>query len=171
MHPKVRPCGPLYKQPHHSLRAMPPAPPHTGGLELPQPLPWKLPSFCAFKWLQFLTYIQTAWLPNTRPPQLLPPAFSLQSLLVSLPLFPAQVQGKGMSFRPPGCSEVGKKMELRKMEGVDGTWHLASLIHVLFPPTLPCSSSSPSAFPFVSFFPPSFPIFSTAILDGLHALK
>lgn len=75
--------------------------------------------------------------PTPPPPQVLSPAFPLQSLLLSLPLSPTQVgreagpSASGESnfppsdfcVRRPGATEVGKhKIELGRTEKVDGAW-------------------------------------------------
>lgn len=119
------------------------------------PSPLKLPSFCAFKWLKFLIHSQNAWLSDTRcpwgPPPNLPTAepahFSSSHPCpdwgrghVLLPLVNLTSLPLTSVLGPQGYSEVGKKMELRRVEGVSGAWGSSRLIHILFP--LPLISPS-----------------------------
>ena len=77
-------------------------------------------------------------------PEFPPPTFPVQNLLIFLPLTHSQVC-RGHVLQPPvnltslplivsgpwGCSEVGKKkMELRRMEEVDGAWGPSHLIPI-----------------------------------------
>lgn len=122
-----------------------PPPPYTGDLELPQPLSIKASLILCLQMVPIshlhsnCTVLQYQ-APLSSHPQ---PSQCRQSLLISLPLICSQV-GEGIRPQPRvnltslpltvsgpwGCSEVGKKTELRRMEGVDGVWRPSNLIPI-----------------------------------------